>query len=278
MKNSRGSRPRGIKSRSVLGWSLLLSLAALTGDNLACEAAAPKEKTKADPQETQPEIKGLIKFTPLNEWNVSGTYAEACTDPPICGAFFGSPPCSETCRKVMVFQVGRGRYRTTDISGLSAVVVVESPPGQATVSGNRRAWRKCDLYVSDRADSHQVKALESTVGTMISGVGGPPFDRVLAIPLAVGMTKERVIVESPDHLILHLKPAPSKNRFRPPEISNLTEPFPFLGPVQVFQADTLLCSASGEPFSRRGGSALLTIFSWNSEVAHQAAEQKTGGP
>ncbi len=212
-------------------------------------------------------------WTPANEWTLVGGYAETCSDPPVCGALFGVPPADGRCRKIIGLQISNGRYRNTDLGGLSVAVVIESPPGAQALQANRREWRRCDLLVPEQADSAQVVGLTATIGGMIGGPGAPPFSAVTRVPLATGFTQEKITVEAAGLLEMRLHPMKSFNGIRPPEISNVAGPFPFIAIYYVYEPDTLYYGGAGEPWSWSKRSALTGRFVWTSQAtADQAAK------
>ena len=206
-----------------------------------------------------------------NEWALAGNYAETCSDPPLCPGLFGAASCGDACRKIMLFQVTNGRFRAQDLKGIAAVVAVEAPAGEPIVPGNRAAWRRCDLFITDQADSAQVRGMTTVLGAIISGVGGPPFSKVEVVPMGVGITANRVVVDVPDRLKVFLHPQESMNKVRPPNIENLGRTFRFLGPLWAYEADTLYFAGADPAWNYVQRSGVLTTFSWNSDVAYQQA-------
>jgi hypothetical protein len=213
-------------------------------------------------------------WTPLNEWTIAGAYAEACSDPPVCGSLFGVPPAEGRCRKVIALQIANGRYRNTDLGGLLAAVIIESPPGAQATQANRREWRRCDLLVPEQADSAQVAGLQATVGAMISGADGPPFTRVSRAPLAAGFSEQRILFEATGLLEMRLHPMKSFNGVRPPEIDNVAGPFPFIAIYYVYEPDTLFYAGAGEPWAWSKRSGLAARFVWTSQAAADLVEKK----
>ncbi len=229
-------------------------------------AAADRKAPAADPAATVP------------EFSVSGRYAETCTDRPLCGAWFGSPPTPGPCRKVMLFQFIRSRYGTVDIHNLTAIVAVESGEGTPVAFRPGTPWPFCELTLPESADSMQAAALRSVMGLLLWGEPGGHFTSVRTLPLAVGLNESRIIAESPDRLKIRIHPLLTHGRTGSPEVTNITGPLPCLGGPYVYRADTLFYAIGNE--SPEGGSAAgwnarecsgaLTVFSWNRDVWRSA--------
>jgi hypothetical protein len=95
-------------------------------------------------------------------------------------------PSSEdgSCHVTLGFDIRDGRYGSVDLSGLGAVVVLNSPPGQARADGNLSAA----VYVDERASSDQRDALQ----TILSGQAGGLFGALaplLGTPLGAKTTR-----------------------------------------------------------------------------------------
>jgi hypothetical protein len=247
-----------------------LVLSALAG--LSVTGSKPTPLPRAD-SDTKP---AGMPITPpgvvvARDWILAGNYAESCSDPPLCPGIFGAASSGGTCRKVMVFHLTRGRWHATNLTGLSAVAILESPDGAPLAPGNRPEWRQCDLIVTDEADSAQTAGLAAMLDIMLSGLGGPGFDHVSHAPITVSFAPYRVIAEVPGTLRLHLHPGNSLNKLRPPDLNNLGGTFHFLGPLYIYEADSLSWSGTdAHPgWSYTGRSAAVSQFAWNSEVASQ---------
>ena len=107
---------------------------------------------------------------------------------------------------------------------------------------------------------------------MVLGPGGPLFAQVERVPLAVGLTAKRIVVEVFERLRINLTPATSTNGIRPPDLNNLGLNSRFLGALYVYNVDSLYC-ASPTPGAQalENQSGLTAIFSWSSQAAYTAA-------
>ncbi|MDZ4803762.1 MAG: DUF1326 domain-containing protein [Candidatus Eisenbacteria bacterium] len=206
------------------------------------------------------------------EFALNGNYVEACTDAPLCPGHFGSNRPGPGCQKVMVFQVTRGRWHSTDLSGLSVLVIAEAPAGETVFPGNCERWVRREVWLPEAADSAQAEGLTRAIGILVMGAGGPPFTRIERVPLATGITAGRIFVEAVERLRMILTPGRSINGIRPPDLNNLGHTFRFLGPLYVYDVDTLYCPSmvpDGPVADHKSG--VTAMFSWSSEAAYAAA-------
>jgi hypothetical protein len=100
-------------------------------------------------------------------WNLAGTYFESCScDVPCpCTASLTLGADLDYCRAVLAFNFNTGDVEGVDVTGLAAVMVVDSPKVMSD-----GGW-KVGLYISDSSTDEQAEAL----GKVYSGaLGGPP--------------------------------------------------------------------------------------------------------
>ena len=105
------------------------------------------------------------------QWTLRGEYVENCNCLVSCPCSMSLQftPSSDdgSCHVSLGFDITDGRYGTVNLSGLGAVVVLNSPPGQTMADGNLSAA----VYVDERASAAQRAALE----TIFSGQAGGLF-------------------------------------------------------------------------------------------------------
>ncbi len=100
-------------------------------------------------------------------WKIEGEYFESCNCEVLCPCLLSNAQARPTeghCDAVVAFQINKGTFGATDISGLNAVVVLTTP--DAMLKGN---WTYA-VYVDIRADNPQRAALEAIFG---GSAGGP---------------------------------------------------------------------------------------------------------
>jgi hypothetical protein len=95
-------------------------------------------------------------------WQVRGTYFEACNCAIVCPCNFTNPPTEGECKVMVAWHVDEGRYGSVDLAGLNAALFAYSPGHM--LEGN---WQVA-LYTDERASQQQAEAL----GKIFSGHEG----------------------------------------------------------------------------------------------------------
>jgi hypothetical protein len=89
----------------------------------------------------------------MANWNVQGTYVEACNCEAVCPCIFFSPPTDGSCTVMIGWHIDEGSFDGTSLDGLNAALMAHSPGHMK--DGD---W-KVALYVDERADEAQNQAL-----------------------------------------------------------------------------------------------------------------------
>lgn len=89
----------------------------------------------------------------MSNWNIKGTYVEACNCETVCPCIFYSPPTDDSCTVMLGWHIDQGEFDGTTLNGLNSALLVHSPGNMK--DGN---W-KVALYVDDRANEAQNEAL-----------------------------------------------------------------------------------------------------------------------
>jgi hypothetical protein len=100
-------------------------------------------------------------------WSIEGTYFENCPCDSVCPCTtseFTQPADTERCEAVVVFHIERGDVEGTEVSGLTAVMVIDSP---ALMSEG--GW-KFGLVIDSAASEEQASKLEAVMGGHLGGV------------------------------------------------------------------------------------------------------------
>ena len=88
------------------------------------------------------------------KWKVRGVYFEACNCEVVCPCIFASRPTNpKNCTVLNGWHIEKGRFGTTDLSGLNVAMAIHSPGHMLQVK-----W-KAALYVDDQAGKSQGNAL-----------------------------------------------------------------------------------------------------------------------
>jgi hypothetical protein len=100
-------------------------------------------------------------------WSIEGTYFENCSCDSVCPCTtseFTQPADTERCQAVLAFHIERGTIEGADVSGLTAVMVVDSPALMS--EGN---W-KFGLIIDRTATNDQAAKLEAVMDGRLGGV------------------------------------------------------------------------------------------------------------
>lgn len=118
------------------------------------------------------------------KWSIQGNYVENCNCRVSCPCTMDlrfKPSSSDgSCHVTLGFDIRKGSYGSVSLDGLGAVMVMNSPAGQALADGNLAAA----LYVDERGSSEQQAALQTIftgqAGGLFGGLG-PLIGQVLGV-------------------------------------------------------------------------------------------------
>lgn len=123
-------------------------------------------------------------------WTLEGTFYENCSCDAICPCTWSNMARTATnddCRVALMFDVERGSVDGVDVSGTTAVMIVQTPP--VMPEGN---WR-VGLVISENASDEQLEAL---TGVFSGGLGGPPAGLAPLIGEFLGVERAAVSIET----------------------------------------------------------------------------------
>ena len=119
-------------------------------------------------------------------WKISGQLEESCSCNPACPCWFDSKPTMRSCRGNQVLFISRGRYGDVRLDGLAIANVVESPENE-TMMQSFGKWKFSYLYIDDKANPAQRKALEE-IARAVTPLASSKHNIVRFAPI----TRERV--------------------------------------------------------------------------------------
>ncbi len=98
-------------------------------------------------------------------WNLKGSYAETCSCDLMCPCNFSFDHGAtyDYCRATLVFNIRSGEIEGTDVSGLRAAVIIDTP--KIMTEGN---WR-LGMFVDESATDEQVEKLTAVFGGQLGG-------------------------------------------------------------------------------------------------------------
>jgi hypothetical protein len=120
-------------------------------------------------------------------WQLTGSYAETCSCELMCpcNLTFDHGATYDYCRATLVFDIRSGEVDGTDIGGLVAVVIIDTP--KVMTDGN---W-KLGMFIDERASDEQADKL----GQVFSGqIGGPMAALGPLVGEVVGVERARIEV------------------------------------------------------------------------------------
>jgi hypothetical protein len=98
-------------------------------------------------------------------WHLRGSYAETCSCELMCPCNFSFDHGAtyDYCRATLVFNIRNGEIEGTDVSGLKAAVIIDTP--KVMTEGN---WR-VGMFLDDTASDEQVEKLTAVFGGQLGG-------------------------------------------------------------------------------------------------------------
>src|SRR3954468_8413423 len=118
-------------------------------------------------------------------WNLRGRYVETCSCELMC-------PCNlsidhgatyDFCRATLAFHVREGEIDGTEVSGLNAVVIIDTP--KVMTDGN---WR-LGMFLDERASDEQADKLAQVFGGQL---GGPMAGLTPLVGQVLGVERARI--------------------------------------------------------------------------------------
>lgn len=101
----------------------------------------------------------------MTQWNLNGTYFEACSCEAACPCVFTSPPTQGDCTALVAWHIDKGKYGDVKLDGLNVALAVHAPGHMLQTK-----W-KAAAYFDDKASNAQNDALHA----IFSGkAGGHP--------------------------------------------------------------------------------------------------------
>jgi hypothetical protein len=114
-------------------------------------------------------------------WKISGQLEESCSCNAACPCWFDSKPTMASCHGNQVLFIKKGRYGNVPLDGLAIANFVESPDNQ-TMMQSFGKWKYSYLYIDDKANAEQRKALED-IGRTVTPLSGSKNTKVRFVPI-----------------------------------------------------------------------------------------------
>ena len=199
-------------------------------------------------------------------WRLEGTYIENCNCDVVCpcgASGFAAPADYDRCNAVLAWHIDSGEVDGTDVSDLSAVLVLDSPRQMS--EGN---WR-IGVFMDERASDEQAEKLRG----IFSGQMGGPLANLVPL-ISENLRMEVAAIEHIDDGLRHRVKVGDAIEV---EIEDLRSPFDPDGPLpkltetkhpanpDLTPARTLSARVRGlgVDYSAEGKSGFSTPFSWS---------------
>ena len=99
----------------------------------------------------------------MTQWNLSGTYFEACNCEAACPCIFTSPPTEGECKALVAWHIDNGTYNGISLDGLNVALAVHAPGTMVATK-----WQVA-AYFDDKASAAQNDALHAIFGGKAGG-------------------------------------------------------------------------------------------------------------
>ena len=118
-------------------------------------------------------------------WTLKGSYAETCSCELMCpcNLSFDHGATYDFCRATLAFHVREGEIDGTDVAGLNAVVIIDTP--KVMTDGN---WR-LGMFIDERASDEQADKLAKVFGGQL---GGPMAGLAPLVGEVLGVERARI--------------------------------------------------------------------------------------
>ncbi len=111
-------------------------------------------------------------------WKIVGQLEEGCSCDKACPCWFDSKPTKMNCSGNEILFIEKGNYGNVKLDGLSMAGFVQSPDGKGMMEsfGN---WNMAYLYIDEKANPEQRKALEAIGDMVFPAAAAPPEKRMV---------------------------------------------------------------------------------------------------
>ena len=116
-------------------------------------------------------------------WKVSGELEEACSCDAACPCWFNSKPTKMNCSGGEVYFIDKGTYGDVPLDGLAIAMMGQNPDG-TTMMESMGNWKFAAIYIDEKANPAQRKALETIARQTLPPVAPPERTQLRYIPIS----------------------------------------------------------------------------------------------
>ena len=196
-------------------------------------------------------------------WRVSGQLEEACSCDAACPCWFGSKPTKMDCSGGFALFIDKGTYGNVSLDGLALASVGQSPEN-TTMMGSMGNWNFAYLYIDEKANPEQRKALEEIAKASSPPAAPPERTKVRYIPITRRVEgKEHIVTLGPygsfsGHLVEGGQGGPSR-------IVNSTGADPFRKEYMQGRTTRQTYNDAGQKWDWSNSNYMFTTFEVTSE-------------
>ncbi len=115
-------------------------------------------------------------------WKVSGELEEACSCDAACPCWFDSKPSRMNCSGGFALFFDKGKYGEVPLDGL-AIAAIGQNPDNTTMMGSMGNWNFAYIYIDEKANPDQRKALEVIAKAAMPPAAPPERTKIRYIPI-----------------------------------------------------------------------------------------------
>jgi hypothetical protein len=127
-------------------------------------------------------------------WKISGQLEEACSCDAACPCWMDSKPTRMNCSGGQVIFISKGSYGNVPLDGLAIGFIGQNPEG-TTMMGSIGNWNFVNIYIDEKANPEQRKALEAIAQATSPPAAPPDRTKVSYVPITRTMQGSEHVVK-----------------------------------------------------------------------------------
>jgi hypothetical protein len=198
-------------------------------------------------------------------WKISGHLEEACKCDAACPCWFGNKPTHMNCGGQLVYFIEKGAYGNVRLDGLAFARTGQSPDGASMMDayGN---WIFDYLYIDERADAEQRKALEDISWTIQPKASASVEIRYVPITMTVEGKEHKITIGGYGTFSAHLLEGGLGGV---PTIANAPGADPIRAQFQQGETSSFRYADASQVWNQQKSNYMYTNFEVDSEQYHK---------